>query len=191
MSWKRKKTFYLSTSIPSSIHQNQSFILKMCIDNVSLKSIKPTFATFWGRLTTPLINWILFGCAIRWITDDVLDAWHFSNWFWFSFFLFNWFLSQQIGKGVGVERKDGRVTVRHFTASTRFPLPRPVVQEQLGFPNLQVSLEKCIFLLPGATKSSGSNRNFSTPIHRYSRFSVCSPNALTWNYFGNCWSCSR
>lgn len=44
--------------------------------------------------------------------------------------------------------------MRHFTASTRFPLPRPVVQEQLGFPNLQVSLEKCIFLLPGATKAA-------------------------------------
>ena len=72
----------------------------------------------------------------------------------FLFFLFNWFFSRQIGKGVGVERKDGRVTVRHFTASTRFPLPRPVVQEQLGFPNLQVSLEKCIFLLPGATKAA-------------------------------------
>ena len=48
-------------------------------------------------------------------------------------------LSDQVGKGVGVERKDGRVTVRHFTSATRFPLPRPVVQEQLGFPHLQVS----------------------------------------------------
>ena len=57
------------------------------------------------------------------------------------------FLGSAAATRFRLDGENGRVAVRHFTASARFTLSRPLVQERLGFSNLQVrcSLESIFF----------------------------------------------